>query len=176
MKGVTIIGLTAVFVVLLTAPAIAEEAAKAKEPGKSDTLKWAESQFHYVGDKKCKTCHRQQHKSWETTAHAKAWSLLKAKEQKNAECAGCHSIGLNKSDSLLVNVGCESCHGPGEKYKKMKTMKNPKLAAAAGLLPITEETCIRCHNKKSPFYKEFKYAEALKAGVHEHFDKKKLKK
>lgn len=175
MKRATIIGLTAVFVILLAAPASAEEAAKAEEPGKSDTLKWAESQFHYVGEKKCKTCHKKQYKSWKTTAHAKAWSLLEAEEQKKAECAGCHSIGLNKSDSLLVNVGCEACHGPGEKYKKMKTMKNAKLATAAGLLPITEETCIRCHNKKSPKFKGFKYAEALKKGVHEHFEPKKKK-
>ena len=73
---------------------------------------------------------------------------------------------------MLVNVGCEVCHGPGSKYKSMKTMKNIKLATAAGLLPVTEKTCIRCHNKRSPFYKKFDFATAVKAGVHEHFKKK----
>jgi len=153
----------------------AQDAEKAKEatkeeaaPGKSDTLMWAESNFHYVGEKKCKMCHKAEFTSWETTPHAKAWAALKPDEQKNPECAGCHSVGMNESDSLLVNVACEACHGPGSEYKTKKTMEDAKLASAAGLLPITEATCVRCHNKKSPTFKGFKFAEALKTGIHEH--------
>jgi hypothetical protein len=145
-----------------------EEATKKVIPGKADTLKWAESSFHYVGEKKCKMCHKDQFKSWLETPHAKAWEALKPEEQKDPECAGCHSTGMNKDDSLLVNVGCEACHGPGSDYKKKKTMEDVKLAAAAGLLPITEATCVRCHNEKSPTFDGFKYEEALKTGIHAH--------
>ena len=146
-----------------------KEAAKEEVvPGKSDTLMWAEKNFHYVGETKCKMCHKAEYTSWLETKHAKAWASLKPEEQKNEECAGCHITGVTEDDSTLVNVGCEACHGPGSEYKSMKTMKDMKLATAAGLLPITEATCVRCHNKKSPFYKEFKYAEFLKTGVHEH--------
>jgi hypothetical protein len=150
-------------------------AAEMKVPGKSDTLLWAEKNFHYVGDKSCKLCHKAEYDSWGLTVHAKAWDVLKPEEQKNAECVECHSIGKSKSDSLLVGVGCESCHGPGSEYKAMKVMKDPKLAAAAGLLPITEATCVRCHNQRSPFYKKFVFAEALKTGVHEHPKKPETK-
>jgi len=168
MKRITAIALAAVFALLLAAPVLAQEKAEVKAPGKPDTLKWAEANFKYVGEKKCKMCHKEQFATWSETLHGKAWASLKAEEQKKAECIGCHSTGMNESDSLLVNVGCEVCHGPGSEYKSKKTMQDPKLAAAAGLMPITEATCIRCHNKTSPTYKEFKFAEALKTGVHAH--------
>jgi hypothetical protein len=172
--------LTSMLVIVVIAfGAVAQAQEEAKEakavPGKADTLKWAEANFHYVGETKCKTCHSVQYKSWLETPHAKAWASLKPEEQKNKECAGCHITGMTEADSMLVNVGCESCHGPGSEYKTMKTMKDAKLAAAAGLLPITEATCVRCHNKKSPNYKEFKYAEFLKTGVHEHPAKEEKK-
>jgi hypothetical protein len=154
-----------------TEAAATEEAA----PGKSDTLMWAESNFHYIGDKKCKMCHKDQYNSWAETPHAKAWESLSEEEQKNEECAGCHSVGKDDEGTLMVNVGCEACHGPGSEYKSMKAMKDPKLAAEAGLLAVTEETCLRCHNKKSPTFKGFEYEEALKTGVHEHFVKEEKK-
>ena len=47
--------------------------------------------------------------------------------------------------------------------------RTPLLAAAkaAGLLMQGEEHCVKCHNEKSPTYKEFKYEEAAKTGIHE---------
>ena len=147
---------------------VKKEAKEKTVPGKADTLKWAEASFHYVGEKKCKMCHKVQFKTWSETRHAKAWESLKPEEQKKPECIECHSTGMNKKDSLLVTVSCEACHGPGSDYKKNKTMKDPKLASAAGLLPINEATCVRCHNEKSPTFKGFEYAEALKTGVHGH--------
>ncbi len=139
-----------------------------KVPGKSDTLKWAEAHFKYVGEKSCKMCHKAEFESWSTTKHAQAWAALKLEEQKKPECAACHTTGKTATDSMLVNVACESCHGPGSDFKSMKVMKDAKLAAAAGLLPITEATCVRCHNKKSPNFKGFEFAAALKAGIHAH--------
>lgn len=165
MKRILMVAVLTVFAALLATSAWAQDD---KIPGKSDTLKWAESKFHYVGEAKCKTCHKAQHESWAATKHANAWAALKPEEQKKAECVECHSVGKTETDSLLVNVGCESCHGPGSEYKAMKTMKDKALATAAGLLPINEATCVRCHNKKSPTFKGFNFAEAVKTGVHAH--------
>ncbi|MBI3872821.1 MAG: cytochrome c3 family protein [candidate division Zixibacteria bacterium] len=107
------------------------------------------------------------------TKHSRAWSALKPEEQKK-ECAECHITGKTASDSLLVNVGCESCHGPGSEYRSITKMKDAKLAAAAGLMPITEATCVRCHNARSPQFKApFDFAKAKELGVHKHFTKAK---
>ncbi|HWQ37065.1 MAG TPA: multiheme c-type cytochrome [Burkholderiales bacterium] len=139
---------------------------------KQDTLKWAEKTFKYVGEKSCKTCHKVEYESWMTTKHANAWATLKPEDQKKPECAGCHMTGKTAADSMIVNVTCEACHGPGSEYKSMKNMKDPKLAAAAGLLPVTEATCVQCHNKNSPTFKGFDFAKALEAGVHKRTEKK----
>ena len=176
MRRKILAGMLVIVVTALSAVALAQEGKdSAAVPGKCDTLKWAEAKFQYVGEKSCKMCHKAQHESWLTTPHAKAWEVLKPEEQKNAECVECHSVGKTKADSLLVNVACEACHGPGSEYKAKKTMEDPKLAAAAGLLPITEATCVRCHNKKSPTFKGFVYAEALKKGIHAHPPKEEKK-
>jgi hypothetical protein len=142
---------------------------------KTDTLKWAEKHFKYVGEKACKTCHKAQYDSWATTKHANAWATLKPEDQKKAECMGCHMTGKTAADSMIVNVTCESCHGPGSEYKSMKTMKDHALAVAAGVLTPNEATCTQCHNKNSPTFKEFKFAEAIKTGVHVHPEKKPTK-
>jgi len=157
------ISIAAVLVIGIAGTAHADKNATA-----SDTLKWAEKHFSYVGENSCKMCHKLEYDSWAKTKHATAWAALKPDEQAKPECAACHITGKTKTDSLLVNVGCESCHGPGSSFKSMATMKDPKLAAAAGLLPVTEATCVRCHNERSPQFKGFDFAKAVVAGVHQH--------
>jgi RecJ-like exonuclease len=126
------------------------------------------SQGHkYIGDTKCKMCHIKQYKSWAETKHAKAWDALKPEEQKKEECIQCHVTGYKETEELLKNVQCEACHGPGSDYKDIKIMKDKEKAIAAGLIIPNEETCKKCHNKKSPFFKEFNFEEAKKKGVHE---------
>ncbi len=118
----------------------------------------------YVGAAKCKMCHKDQYAKWEASKHAKAWDLLKADEQAK-DCAGCHSTGPDK----LPGVQCEACHGPGSGYKKPTIMSKSKykadaeaqrkLAVGAGLTVAPgEDVCTKCHNKKSPNFKEFDFA------------------
>ena len=162
-------------VALVTAPAWGQDSSKAPAAAaKADTK--AAVKHPYVGEMKCKMCHKEQYDSWTTTKHAKAWAALKPEEQKKADCAGCHTTGKTASDSLLVNVACEACHGPGGDYKAIKKMQDLKLATEAGLLPITEATCTRCHNKTSPTFKSFDFAKAkdpAAGGVHKHAVKAK---
>ncbi|PWB73116.1 hypothetical protein C3F09_05555 [candidate division GN15 bacterium] len=133
--------------------------------------------FTYVGEKSCKMCHKAEFDAWSATPHAKAYAALKPEEQKKAECAGCHETGKTAADSLLVNVSCEACHGPGSEYKKATIMSKAKFAADkaaalkaatdAGLVIPTAETCTsKCHKKEgNPNFKEFNW-EAMKGKVH----------
>ncbi len=153
-------------VAAFTAVAIlADEAKKADEPT-----------FEYVGDKKCKMCHKDQHSSWLETKHAKAYDALSAEEKKKPECVGCHVTGTTAKDVLLEGVQCEACHGAGSAYKSPKIMskknwpadpeKHMKMAVEAGLIVPTEETCKGCHKKEgNPNFKEFDFAKS-KPKVH----------
>ena len=152
--------------------------------------------FKYVGNKKCKACHKAQYEAWEQDYHAKALDDLKpgikaeAKTKANldpnqdfsadASCLECHATGYGKpamKNALLDNVGCESCHGPGSKYRNVKIMNKKKyeadretqhkLAVEAGLIEPNEELCLTCHNDRSPTWKGFDYEEMIKDVDHE---------
>jgi hypothetical protein len=95
----------------------------------------------YEGRKKCSSCHKSQIQSWQKTAHGQAFKSLEEGEKTEAKkragldpdkdytedkkCVGCHTTGFGFEDgydiddpsTYLVNVTCESCHGPGSKYQ-----------------------------------------------------------
>jgi len=123
---------------------------------------FAMAQHAYVGPEKCKMCHKVEYTSWSATKHAKAWDSLKPADQANAKCNGCHSTNL----PTLTGVSCEACHGAGGDYWKMSVMKDQKLAVQNGLVIPDEKVCVKCHNKQSPTFKGFNYAEA-KGKVHD---------
>jgi len=151
--------------------------------------------FQYVGNKKCIACHKNEYKSWRQNYHAKALDDLKpgvkaeAKTKANvdpakdysadASCLECHSTGYGRPAAKgadLGNVGCESCHGPGSKYRTMKIMNKKKykedpegqhkLALEAGLIKPTDEVCIKCHNDRSPTWKGFDYCKMIEGVKH----------
>jgi hypothetical protein len=148
---------------------------------------------HYVGANKCaKMCHKSdakgaQLKKWQESAHAKAYKTLASPEskeiaekagvegdpQKAEACLKCHVTAFGVKAELIDStfnvedgVQCEACHGPGSNYQKLKVMKDKKLALAAGLVEPTEEVCTACHNKQSPTFKPFDYAEMAKQIAH----------
>lgn len=149
---------------LLAAAALAE----GEEKAEAKTVKKEEVKHDFVGAKKCKICHKDVYTSWETTVHAKAWESLKPEEQKNKDCAGCHSTGTTEKGELLTGVQCEACHGAGSDYKKMSVMKDQAKAIAAGLVMPDSTTCITCHNEKSPNFKGFNFTTYVKnaKGIH----------
>ena len=153
-------------------------------------------ELKYVGTKKCMGCHRVQYKSWQSDYHSKALDDLKAgvkAEEKtkanldpekdytaDSSCLECHATGYGKlaaPKAALDNVGCESCHGPGSAYKspKIKSRKkwkeNPeeqrKLAVEAGLIMTpSKESCVACHNDKSPTWNGFEYEKMVEDVKH----------
>ena len=114
---------------------------------------------------------------------------------KDAKCVECHVTGYGKPGGYpaivegkewtaeekeraarMEGVGCESCHGPGEKasvYKKDN--KDYKWADLAKLGAVHSDmrTCVPCHNNNSPTYKEFKFRETLGRDTHEIFNLKR---
>ena len=151
--------------------------------------------FGYVGTKKCKMCHSSakkggQYKSWESSKHAKAYELLASAEakkigadmgiadpQKDAKCLKCHVTAYGVDAKLIGEkfavedgVGCETCHGPGEKYidkDVMADLVNGKVdVAKVGLTHPNEAICKTCHNEGSPTFKGFVFEEKYKLIAH----------
>lgn len=150
----------------------------------------------YVGSKSCKACHSNAkmggtaYKTWEKTAHAKAFETLKSAEAdkiakeaghstKAAEtdaCLSCHVTGMNEKGAKFdkkfdksEGVGCESCHGAASAYKS-KHAKDVEGAAKLGLMnpegAEIEKLCVTCHNEKSPTFKGFDFKARWKEIAH----------
>jgi len=138
--------------------------------------------YTYVGINGCKMCHKGASKGevfekWEKTPHAKAFETLKAKkEEKNPKCLECHVTGFGSTGykvgdanaAKFEGVQCEACHGPGSAYKSLSIMKDKKQSMANGLIEPNEALCKKCHNPKSPTFKGFKFAEAVKKIDHNY--------
>jgi cytochrome c551/c552 len=143
------------------------------------TQEKAKVSHEYVGAKKCIMCHKKDGTgpSWKKTPHAGAWEnvdTLKLEDKKKEECKGCHSTGVTAKGVFLDGVQCEACHGPGSDYKKMKIMKDHKLAAENGLLMPNEKTCLGCHNPEKapkPYHSKmaakFDFAKMKAKGIHD---------
>jgi hypothetical protein len=100
----------------------------------------------YAGTPTCAKCHATDYKIWQHTKHAQAFAdLEKAGNRKDPDCVFCHVAGLNSTSGFrsrkltpdLANVGCESCHGPGERHSKL-----PKRFR---MTKISTEKCSSCH-------------------------------
>lgn len=105
----------------------------------------------YVGSESCVGCHgdlnKKQINAWRKSSMAtRAFSLIKAEKDKT-KCIPCHATGYDpeKKTYKEENVGCEACHGPGEKYQEMMTGANAqeggKIARENAL-----KACTRCHH------------------------------
>lgn len=92
----------------------------------------------FVGSEACADCHEPSYKVWKKSGHAKAWPTLvdlKPPRNHDPECVSCHVVGWHptryfpydigfqsvEKTPKLINVGCESCHGPGESHVKAES-------------------------------------------------------
>jgi hypothetical protein len=129
----------------------------------------------YVGSSACKTCHKEAYKVWEESKHARAYkTLLEAKRpalrQFDGECLVCHTIGFKDQTGFvneeatpkLINVGCESCHGPGSPHlednydKDVLALMNPdkakpdetEIQKKRRILRL-QDFCRKCHDQEN---------------------------
>lgn len=100
----------------------------------------------YSGNQKCGSCHADALKVWKGSKHAGALKTLEIeKHDRDPDCVSCHVVGLEsqsgfrsrKETPQLTDVGCESCHGPGDKHSLSPyKIKMPK---------VGEKSCMKCH-------------------------------
>jgi YVTN family beta-propeller protein len=126
-----------------------------------------------------------QFSKWRMSRHALAYAFLgtpagyeiakemgvKGDPQRSPECLKCHTTGHNNSGggfletfSITEGVGCEACHGAGSEYAPEAIMRDPRAAKLAGLLEVTPQTCLGCH--ENAHGKNFDYEVAFNEIAH----------
>lgn len=123
----------------------------------------------YVGSQACATCHEYSYKAWRMTWHSRGYSTLAKLDPPrihDPECISCHVVGWHPTecfpyvsgfDSLektpeLTDVGCETCHGPGEAHIAAESGANKKLQEQIyEAMRVTKEqadqaVCRGCHD------------------------------
>ena len=104
----------------------------------------------YVGSARCGDCHEEAYAWWRGHEHGRAYATLeKVNKQYNLSCVDCHVTGYGKrggaavvQNSGLIDVGCESCHGPGGMHVEDQDIDPAKNVSLA----VAEPVCTACHN------------------------------
>ena len=102
----------------------------------------------YIGSQACQECHQKEFSQWSHASHATAFNTLRAVGREYyPECVTCHVTGSgyesgyqigNPERAHLVDVGCETCHGPGKVHAYTPLKENIR-----GQVP--EKICMECH-------------------------------
>ena len=116
----------------------------------------------YMGGEACKGCHAGAYEMWAKSKHAGAYELLKSvNKDYDPDCIVCHTVGFERPGGFadpiatahLLNVQCESCHGPSRAHADSK---GAKPAGNAGWPP--EKICEQCHiGSHSPSFEFERY-------------------
>jgi hypothetical protein len=105
----------------------------------------------YVGTEKCTACHQSAAAVWTGSAHSHAFATLIARRaDADPKCIGCHTVGFGDPSgyrrdlgaAALVNVGCESCHGPGSLHVREK---EGDTSVNFTFHPLDAGECQKCH-------------------------------
>lgn len=107
-----------------------------------------------VGSDACIECHAEEHAAWKASPHAAAMGTLDAEAAGKAECVRCHATQKQSGPPpteldgfhLEGSVGCESCHGPGDKHVAAKGGKD-NIEGLGEDCPVCviEAVCTGCH-------------------------------
>jgi hypothetical protein len=105
----------------------------------------------YVGSQRCVECHDAAGALWARSAHAKAFAVLVQRQaDADPKCVGCHTIGFGSVSGYrrefgaekMVNVGCESCHGPGSLHVRQREGDS---SVSFNYRPLGAGDCQKCH-------------------------------
>jgi mono/diheme cytochrome c family protein/Zn finger protein HypA/HybF involved in hydrogenase expression len=127
-----------------TAPMLPEEAQPKQRPV------FIQEEVLYVGSESCIGCHEGLNKkhidAWRKSPMTQKAFVSIQGEKDKTKCLSCHATGYDpeKKTYKEKNVGCEACHGPGEKYQEIMmgadALEGGKIARENGL-----KACTRCH-------------------------------
>ena len=115
--------------------------------------------YYYVGNNKCRLCHREFFLGRKKDQHDFTMKrLIKTDYQNSAHCLPCHTTGYGvptgfislKKTPKLKNVQCEGCHGPGNLHINIarKTEKGGGLLAGPDKPKILKKMCKSCHTDR----------------------------
>ncbi len=105
----------------------------------------------YAGSASCEPCHQTATQIWKKSSHAQAFSVLVSKKaDADPNCVACHTIGFGSlsgyqrafAGAKLIDVGCESCHGPGSLHVEQHQAQAP---SAFQFRPLGQGDCQKCH-------------------------------
>ncbi len=144
-----------------TAPTLPIEAPAKEKPF------FTQEEVAYVGSESCVGCHESLHPkhidAWRKSPMAlKAFPLIQNEKDKT-KCTPCHATGYDpeKKTYKEANVGCEACHGPGEKYQEMMAgadaPEGGRIARENAL-----KSCTRCHH---PHITEEEHVDLARKGL-----------
>jgi hypothetical protein len=106
----------------------------------------------YTGSERCIECHKQAGAVWHNSGHARAFNSLIAREaDADPNCIACHTIGFGSPTGYLrnagrekfIDVGCESCHGPGSLHVKQREGDK---SIDFRYRPLGAGDCLKCHH------------------------------
>ncbi|MFA5100561.1 MAG: cytochrome c family protein [Candidatus Omnitrophota bacterium] len=106
----------------------------------------------FVGAEKCKGCHPQQYKDFESRKFTKAWAVLQMRgKTKDPECLKCHVTGYGQPGGFISEEEtpylrykqCEACHGAGGKHAANAGDTEAKTAMKNYVKD--KDACIQCH-------------------------------
>jgi len=141
----------------------------------------ADENGEYFGSQKCESCHEKSYDIWKRSGHGHAYKTLADLDPPrnfDPECVSCHVVGWHptkffpyeggfesiKKTPHLRNVGCENCHGPGEKHCVAELGSNEELkkkyrkAVVITKEQSKKEQCTTCHDlDNSPDFNFDKY-------------------
>lgn len=117
-----------------------------------------DTNINYVGSNQCASCHQSVYDKWKQSPHGHAFETLhKAGKSDSEMCLKCHTVGFGESSGYKVqfndpnfqNVGCESCHGPGEKH--IKSQRKTDIRGLGDDCPfcVIEQICQSCHDAEN---------------------------
>lgn len=129
-------------------------------------------EYRYVGNDKCRLCHRDFFVGRKQDPHDHAMSYITDSEyRENPKCLVCHATGYGVATGFisiaqtprLANVQCEGCHGPGSNHLKIASIKK----TGGGFLAGTDRPdrlkrmCKSCHTDRwNHSYTDFESAYA----------------
>jgi len=114
----------------------------------------------FVGSLRCAPCHKTAADAWAKSAHARGFATLCDRQaDADPKCIGCHTTGFGAPSGYrrqfgrekLVDVGCESCHGPGSLHVRQR--EGDKTVSFT-YRPLDAGDCKKCHYGEfsRPFY------------------------
>jgi hypothetical protein len=105
----------------------------------------------YVGTERCVGCHHGAAAVWAASGHAHAFETLRNRQaDADPKCISCHTVGFGNPSGYrrefgtdkLVDVGCESCHGPGSLHVRQRE-GDPSISFT--FRPLDAGDCQHCH-------------------------------